>query len=275
MIGIRKISMISGAVLAMLCASPTLAQDSLSAPAAGQSVLADKIRKDGVLKVGVIVSPPFIIQDPIANTYTGPIAVFLDTAAQGLGVKVEWVAVNWDTMMAGLQAKQYEVLGTAVYASEPRRKVANFVNFSRSGICYVALKANEKVKSAGDIKENALSAVIPSGASFTQEISTLYPKLAVTTKPYPPGSNDFFDDVRAGRNDLTIIEGLLAPTVAANNPDLKVVPDVDDCLAAPDFPIEIGIAVNKGDAVFEAYLGDVVKAAKPAIDAAVKSAAGQ
>lgn len=79
---------------------------------------------EGVLKVGVIVSPPFIMQGSLADSYKGPIAVFMD-AAKGLDAKVECVPVNWDTMMAGLQAKQYHVLGTAVYATDARKKVAD------------------------------------------------------------------------------------------------------------------------------------------------------
>jgi cyclohexadienyl dehydratase len=240
-------------------------------PKEGHSATIDHIRADGVIKVGVIVSPPFIMQDPIADTYTGPIPVFMEKAAKGLGAKVEWVAVNWDTMMAGLQAKQYEVLGTAVYATEPRKKVADFVNFSRSGICYVSLKSAGKVGGRDKMRSDTVSIVIPSGASFTQELPKAYPKIEVATKPFPPGANDFFDDVRAGRYDLTIIEGVLAPQVAALNPDLQVVPAVDECLASPDFPVEIGIAVNKGDSAFEAYLSEVVKEAAPEIDAAVKN----
>lgn len=240
-------------------------------PKTGESAIIDRIRADGVLKIGVIVSPPFIMQDPIADTYTGPIPVFLEKAAKGLGAKVEWVAVNWDTMMAGLQAKQYDVLGTAVYATETRKKVADFVNFSRSGICYVSLKSTAKVSTRDNMRSDKHSIVIPSGASFTQDLPKAYPKIDVATKPFPPGANDFFDDVRAGRYDLTIIEGVLAPQVAALNPDLQVVPAVDECLASPDFPIEIGIAVNKGDAAFESYLSEVVKEAAPEIDAAVKN----
>ena len=49
-----------------------------------------------------------------------------------------------------------------------------------------------------------------------------YPQLEVATKPFQPGAGDFFGDIRAGRFDLTIIEGLLAPGVTARNPDLKV-----------------------------------------------------
>ena len=255
----------------LLAVSGGLGAMAAEPPQQGKSAMIDQIRADGVLKVGVIVSPPFIMQDPIANTYTGPIAVFMEQAAKGLGAKVEWVAVNWDTMMAGLQAKQYEVLGTAVYATETRKKVADFVNFSRSGICYVSLKSAAKVSDRKKMSSDKLSIVIPSGASFTQDLPKAYPKIDVATKPFPPGANDFFDDVRSGRYDLTIIEGVLAPQVAAMNPDLQVVPAVDECLASPDFPIEIGIAVNKGDAAFETYLAEVVKDAAPDIEAAVKN----
>lgn len=260
-----------GFAIAIFCGSQTLATEFKSTPQPGQSATVDRIRADGVIKVGVIVSPPFIKQDPIADSYTGPIPVFLDAAAKGLDAKVEWVPVNWDTMMAGLQAQQYEVLGTAVYATETRKKVANFINFYRSGVCYVSLKSAAKVTSADEMRSNKLSVVIPSGASFTQDLPKAYPQIEVVTKPFPPGANDFFDDVRAGRYDLTIIEGVLAPQVAALNPDLQVVPAVDQCLASPDFPIEIGIAVNKGDPAFEAYLSEVVEAAAPEIEAAVKN----
>ncbi|PSS60532.1 hypothetical protein C6558_32500 [Ensifer sp. NM-2] len=268
MYGQRRLSLTFGLVIANLCASLAAAAEP---PEKGQSAVVDQIRAEGVIKVGVIVSPPFVMQDPIADGYTGPIPVFMEAAAKGLGAKVEWVPVNWDTMMAGLQANQYEVLGTAVYATETRKKVAKFVNFSRSGVCYVSLKSAGQVATREEMRSTKLSIVIPAGASFTQDFSKAYPQIEVATKPFPPGANDFFDDVRTGRYDLTIIEGVLAPQVAALNPDLQVVPSIEQCLASPDFPIEIGIAVNRGDPAFETYLSGVIEAAAPEIEAAVKN----
>lgn len=262
------------AIAAAAALSSARAED-LVAPKAGASATADQIRADGVLKAGVIVNPPFIMQDPIKNEYTGPAADFINAAAAGLGAKVEWVPVNWDTMIAGLQAKQYEVLATAVYATEARKKVVDFVNYSRSGICYFARKDNDKVNSLQDIKDNKLTMVVGSGVAFAADLPVKYPKLEIITKQMPAGNGNFFDDVLTGRADLSHFESLIAPQILASQPDLKVVPKLDECLSKPDFPIDIGIAINKGDQAFEEYLGKAVAAAAPAIEKAVKESTGK
>ncbi len=266
-------SFLSGvaALAALSIASPSLAQNKIDAPANGASPVVDLVRSAGVLKVGVIVNAPFILQDPVNNTYTGPAADFIKAAADGIGAKIEWVPVNWDTMIAGLQAKQYQILATAVYATEARKSVVDFVNYSKSGVCYVARKTNTKVNALNDIVANDLSIVIPSGASFAGNLKSTYPKLTVETKQLPPGGGNFYEDVLTERYDLTTIESLIAPQVVSAQPDLKVIPSVNECVAKPDFPIDVGIAINKGDAEFEKYLNTVVKAAAPAVDAAIKT----
>jgi ABC-type amino acid transport substrate-binding protein len=107
---------ICAATVATIATLSGVCADELVAPKVGASPTADQIRTDGVFRAGVIINAPFIMQDPINNEYTGPAADFINAAATGLGAKVEWVPVNWDTMIAGLQAKQYQVLATAVYA---------------------------------------------------------------------------------------------------------------------------------------------------------------
>ena len=262
----------ASAIIAVALAGLTSAAYAQTAPEEGKSAVADKVRSEATLKVGVIVNAPFIMQDPIQDEYVGPAADFMNAAAAGLGAKVEWVPVNWDTMIAGLQAKQYDVLATAVYATPARKAVVDFVSYSKSGVCYVARKNNDKVNTLADIKSQDLSMVIPSGASYTAELPKAYPKLDVSSKQMPPGGGNFYDDVLTERVDLSPFESLIAAQVVAAQPELKVIPNVDECLAAPDFPIDIGIAINKGDSEFEAYLNDVVKAAAPAIEKAVKDA---
>jgi polar amino acid transport system substrate-binding protein len=269
--GLRKIvtGLLAGASMAFVFATAAAAQP--AAPEAGKSPVVDQVRGGGVLRVGVVAYPPFILQNPATQAYSGPAADFVVTAAEGLGARIEWIPVNWDTMIAGLQAKQYEVLVSAIYATEARKAVVDFVNYTKSGVCYVARKDNGNVASLDDLKTKKLTMVAVSGASYLDQIKGLYANVEVTAKQAPPGAGNFFDEVLTERFDLTPVESLLTPQIEKAQPDLKVIPGIDDCIANPDFPADVGIAINKGDQAFWDYLNAVVTAAAPAVDAAIKA----
>ncbi|WP_407713771.1 substrate-binding periplasmic protein [Comamonas testosteroni] len=104
----------------------TAAQLSLATPVAkAQSSRLDTIKKRGALRIGWGIWVPYMFVDPKTRKTTGITVSLGNALAEELGVRVEFVETSWSTMVAGLQAGQYDV--TMPYlVTEERSKVVTF-----------------------------------------------------------------------------------------------------------------------------------------------------
>ena len=85
-----------------------------------------EILKSGVIKVGTTGDwNPMTMKDPATNTYTGYDIDVMKALAKDLGVKLEFVATDWKTLVSGVVAGNYHLTGSASI-SPPRMKVAGF-----------------------------------------------------------------------------------------------------------------------------------------------------
>ncbi|MFF2315278.1 substrate-binding periplasmic protein [Arthrobacter sp. NPDC058097] len=78
-----------------------------AASATSQGSFLEDIKKRGVLRVGVALSPPHTVQLP-DGTYGGPNILPLENVAKALNVKLETVPAEWKNIVAGLQAGRYD-----------------------------------------------------------------------------------------------------------------------------------------------------------------------
>ncbi|MFK0002720.1 substrate-binding periplasmic protein [Paenarthrobacter sp. NPDC090522] len=78
-----------------------------AASAASQGSFLEDIKKRGVLRVGVALSPPHTVQLP-DGTYGGPNILPLQNLAKALDVRLETVPAEWKNIVAGLQAGRYD-----------------------------------------------------------------------------------------------------------------------------------------------------------------------
>ncbi|MFF0145188.1 amino acid ABC transporter substrate-binding protein (PAAT family) [Amycolatopsis sulphurea] len=248
---------------------PAPARLTISVPAPGQSTTIDRVKKEGVIRVGVIVSAPFILQDPVSSTWYGPAADVVASFAGTLGVKANWIGSDFDTIVAGLQADKFDIAATGLYATPARKAVVDFVNYAKSGACYAVRKDDTRVNSLADLNNPDLHVVVVSGSSFITQFPTEYPRAQVTPKPLPPGAANFYNEIKTKRFDVTPIESTLAKQVAQQQPDLKIVPDAETCLLHPDLPQDVGFAVRKGDTGFRSTLQDAATALQSQTDAGI------
>ncbi|MFF2840600.1 substrate-binding periplasmic protein [Paenarthrobacter sp. NPDC057981] len=243
--------------------------DSIAVPGAGASKTLDRIKDKGVLRAGVIAAAPFSLQDPVNSNWYGPAPDVVSALAQKLDVKVEWVVTDFDTIVAGLQADKYDIATTSLYATAERKKVVDFVNYAKAGACYVARKDDDRISSLADLNNSDVKVLVVSGSSFVTDFPKKYPEANLSAKPLPPGAGIFFSEVTSKRFDVTPIESTLAKQVAAQQPDLKILPDAETCLTNPDIPQDVGLAVRKGDDEFRELLQATATALQPVTDKSV------
>ncbi len=226
---------------------------------------------EGVLKVGTADSPPWILFNPKTKKYYGPSVDLFNAVGKALGEKVEYVDTGYATAIAGLQAHQFDIIGLPIFNTPERLKVIDFVLWTNSGNCYVALKKNTKVNSLKDFNNPDVTMAVQVGASIQTDFPKKYPKANVKTIE-SQGAAPVVQEVLSGRADITDIDAPLAYKYSAVYPQLKTIPDPATCLAHPDFPHDIGMGIRKDSSPqFRAALQSVVKKMRAKLQAEIQT----
>lgn len=213
----------------------------------------------GVLKIGTADSPPWVLFNPKTKTYYGPSVDLFNAIGKALGEKVQYVDTGYATAIAGLQAHQFDIIGLPIFNTPERLKVIDFVLWTNSGNCYVALKKNTKVNKLSDFNNPNVTMAVQVGASIQTDFPKEYPKAKLKAIE-AQGASPVIQEVLSGRADITDIDAPLAYKYTAVYPQLKTIPDPATCLAHPDFPHDIGIGIRKDSPkAFRTALQGVVK----------------
>jgi ABC-type amino acid transport substrate-binding protein len=253
--------------MAMLFASGCGASGDSNGDSNGDSGAVSRIKDAGVVKIGTIVTPPWVNQAPGEKGYTGSEPLYMDLVAKELGVKIEWVPSSWDTIIQGLASKQYDIAAAPLNPSPEREKVASFSNFTEAGYCYL-VQDGSTIKEIADINSSDVKVSAPSGSPLVDLMKKTYPKAKVTAVALPPGANTNVEDILTGRYDVAILN---SPEVYAYEAkfggELRMVPAGDECYNSPDLPSPIGAAVRKDETDLLDVLKEVYAANKKEIDA--------
>jgi ABC-type amino acid transport substrate-binding protein len=128
-----------------------LALGAVIAPAKAQSPAVERIDKTKVLRVGWGVWHPYVFRDPKTNQVHGVTYDLMQDMGKSMGVRVEWVEDNWNTLAAGLQANKFEIVNLLAI-TPPRAQAMDFSEpVTKHGLSLIAAKdAVAKTKSWQD-----------------------------------------------------------------------------------------------------------------------------
>jgi len=214
------------------------------------------------LKIGTADSPPWVLFNPKTKKYYGPSVTLFNAVAKQLGMKVQYVDTGYGTAITGLQAHQFDIIGLPLFNTPERMKVIDFVLWTNSGNCYVALKSNSKVNKLSDFNNSSVTMAVQTGASVQTDFPKKYPKAKVR-EIGATGASPVIQEVLSGRADITDIDAPLVYKYLAAFPKLKAIPDAATCSRSPDFPHQIGMGIRKdAPKEFRAALQKVVAANK-------------
>src|SRR5438093_792555 len=149
------------------------------APPAGKSPTLDRIREQKVLRAGIGISLPWLGQNPKTSQYFGPAIELGDRIAKILAVKLELLPSTWDVIIAGLQANKTDLLLAPLFATEKRRQVVDFVNWTEAGTCYAVLKDNNKVNTLEDLDQPTVSTAVWKGTGTEHAFVAKYKKAKI------------------------------------------------------------------------------------------------
>ncbi len=239
-------------------------------PATGASRTIDRVKEAGVLRAGINVALPWLGQNPTSREFFGPSMEIGKHIAELLGVKLELTTSASDVIVAGLQANQFDLAIAPLFATDKRREVVDFVNYTTAGQCYAALKDNDKIKTLDDLDKPSVTLGTWTGSGSEQAIKAKYSKVTINSIVMPVGGANRMEEVLAHRIDVATLDSARAHLVEHQFPQLKILPGgADECIRNPDVPTPIGMAFAKGDPALQKFLTSVVAEMQPAINASI------
>lgn len=238
-------------------------------PPKGKSKTIDKIREQGALRAGIALAPPWLGQDPKTNQYFGAAHEIGQRLAQLLNVELRIIPSGWDVIIAGLQGNQFELALAPLFASEKRRQVVDFVNYTESGTCYAVLKES-KLDKLEDLDTPSVTFGTWTGTGTEHGIVKKYTKAKINSLVQPIGGTMRVEDVLTKRIDAAPFDAPKSFMVVHQYPQVKILPGgPEQCVKTPDNPYPIGMAFNYGDPELKKFLEAVVADMKPQIDASI------
>ena len=209
----------------------------------------DGIKKRGSLRIGWGIWVPYMFLDPATRKQTG-ITVSLGTAlAEQLGVKVEFVETTWATMVAGLQAGQYDM--TMPYLiTEERQKVVTFTDpiFKSNWGLMVPRSKVGQYTSWRDLNQPGVRITTTLGSSAPRFLKLLDKAQHLLMKD----GSDSIAQLLTGQADAWLSQYDAFRVAGRSQPNLAVVPG--PAIGQED----VALAVPKDDAVLKAALDKAI-----------------
>lgn len=180
-----------------------------------QSSLAE-IQRAGVIKIGTEGTyPPFTYHDKRGKLVGFDVEIG-ELIASGLGVKPQFVEGKWDVLIAGVDAKRYDLVLNEVAITPERLKKYDFSDpYITSKAVIVVHSDNQSIKSFADLK----------GKKSSQSLTSNFAHLAKSSGAEvvaTEGFNQSLELVLTGRVDATINDSLSFLDFKKQKPDAKL-----------------------------------------------------
>lgn len=239
-----------------------------AAPAPGQSPRVDAIRKAGELRVGVLQNAPWLIQDVSGKSgeaWSGPAWLLAKEYASQLGVKLTAIPVSHETKVPVLAANQVDMTISPLAETADRLKVVDFVLYSATSVCMFGRAGNDKlasVKSVDDLNQPGITIAYFTGGAEEAWVKERFPKAKLRAVANS-GATAPIEEIMAKRADAAPINRV--PWVGLNHKvrGLVVFPAEANCQQSTEKASPVGLAVDKNQPEYLAWLRQVAVAMKP------------
>lgn len=238
--------------------------DGIKVPTAQESPTVAKICEQGVLRAAVAPFAPHGFQDKNGTFRGAAVEIVAPEIARMLGVKLEVLPIGWDTIVAGLQAGQYELVTTGLTYTPERDQIIDYAITAVGGTCYVVRK-DSKIQTVDDLNSPDVKIGVYTGTSWETDLPKVFPNAKIDAAVEGPGGGYRTSDLLAGRIDAAPIDNVAALAIAQNYPSIRVVPGGQDCINNPKPVDRIGIGLPQ-DPAFKSFVEAVVEKNKPAMD---------
>jgi cyclohexadienyl dehydratase len=227
----------------------------VAAPALAQSALQD-ILNNGALKVGTTGDwNPMSVKDPATNKYQGYDIDVMTELAKDLGVKVEFVATDWKTLVNGVVSGNYHITGSAS-VSPARMKAAGYSEsyISVQSQPYTTADKADKFNGWDSINKSDVKVAATLGTTFEKQVKQWFPESQIKAIEAPALQHQ---EVLSGRSDVFITSNIEGATLTKKFPKLKAIP-----IEAARAPTPIAMLLPQKDQVWINYVNNWIKLKK-------------
>jgi polar amino acid transport system substrate-binding protein len=257
---------------ALIAVRPAAAQEP---PAPGASPRIDAIRKAGALRVGVLANAPWLVENTSGDgdQWSGPAWVLSQEYAKRLGVKLQPVLVSHETKIPVLAANQVDISITALAATPERLPVVDFVLYSNTSVCMFGRADNPRfaqAKTVDDLNNPDVTIAYFIGAAEEGWVKQRFPKaklLGVANS----GATAPLEDIMAKRADAAPINRIPYVPMSHKVKGLAVLPKDNNCQDSTEKAQPVGVAIDKNQPVFLAWLQAVATSIHPQLEASEQS----
>ena len=211
-------------LLALLLAAATAAALLLPASASAQAKSKlNQILERGTLRVGTTGDfNPMSMRDPANNALTGFDIEAMQQLAADMGVKVEFVPAEWATLVNGIAADRFDIFSGASLSMARAKTVAFSNPYLFAGTVPLVSKkgGGARINSWESINNPNVTVAVLMGTVFEQQAKAHFPKAKVRSVEKPATG---YQEVLAGRAQVTITSNVEAATLMKTYPDLQLV----------------------------------------------------
>jgi cyclohexadienyl dehydratase len=210
-------------LLTMLMGLVTAA--ALLAPAASIAQTKSKLNQileRGTLRVGTTGDfNPMSIKDTATNTLTGFDVEAMTQLAADMGVKIEFVPAEWATLVNGIVSDRFDIFSGASLSMARAKTVAFSAPYLFAGtVPMVSKKAPGKFATWESINNPNVTVAVLLGTVFEQQARAHFPKAKIRAVEKPATG---YQEVLAGRAQVTVTSNVEAATLMKTYPDLQTV----------------------------------------------------
>jgi polar amino acid transport system substrate-binding protein len=224
-----------------------------SAQAAGGDALA-RIKKSGKLLVAMDATYPPMESEGRDGQVTGYDVDFSKELANRLGVKVEFLVMNWEGILAGLTSQRYDVIISAMNITPDRAKQVDFVEYAKVSQIFVS-KKGLNIAAAKDLAGKVVA--VQADTTSSQYLEKIK-KDGVSVKDVKSFkmAPECFAAVKAGHADGIVVDEPVGRFFVKQDPSHFVI------TGRAVTPEPIGIALRKNEAALKAEIQRVVDVMK-------------
>jgi len=263
----------STARLSLLAAGLVLATQAIAqtVPAPGTSARIDAIKKAGVLRAAVLSNPPWLIENTTGSgdAWAGPAWLLAQEAAKQLGVKLQPVPVSHETKVPVLASNQADMTISPLSVTPERLKVVDFVTYSRTALCVFGRADNPKVanaKSIDEFNQPGVTVAYFTGGGEENWVKKRFPN-ATLRGVSTAGTAAPVEEIMARRADVTPINRVPWQALNRKVKGLKALPDGNNCQDSTEMATPIGLAIDKNQPEYLAWLKALNDSMKAKLDA--------
>ena len=185
------------------------------------------------------------------NEYTGFDVDIANELAKRLGVKTEFVATKWDSLIGGLKADKFDIIIAQMTVTEERKKSVDFTDpYVVTGSVLITREDTNDISVLDDIEGKRVG--VGGGTTFEEVARSVE---GANVNLYQ-SVNDYLQDLINGRLDVIINDQLLmSHNIKEENLPVKIVSDILN-------KDEIGMAVKKGNEDFVQKINEELKKMK-------------